>query len=231
MSAAKKTPQVAIAAEEMLVGYDQGTVCGELNFSVEPGDVLALIGANGTGKSTVLKALLGALEPAEGKVYLLGSPVDDRELTFRRDVSSVMDEDAFFPSLTVREHLILMAKGHGLPDPEAAVNAEISAFGLIDREDALPSELSSGQRRRMLLASAFIRPFRVLVLDEPEQRLDPATRLALADRLRGIAADGAAIVMATHDAELLSGCADWAIVIDDEPYALTVEEAVAHLQS
>lgn len=71
LSAAKKKNYV-IEVSELLVGYNQGTVCGELNFEVEAGDVLSLIGANGVGKTTVLKALIGLLEPEEGAVKLFG---------------------------------------------------------------------------------------------------------------------------------------------------------------
>ncbi|NYI67725.1 ABC transporter ATP-binding protein [Spelaeicoccus albus] len=230
LSAAKKKNYV-IEVSELLVGYNQGTVCGELNFEVEAGDVLSLIGANGVGKTTVLKALIGLLEPEEGAVKLFGRPVDDRELWFRRDVASVLDEDAFFPSLSVAEHLILMAKGHAVPNPEDAVIAELETFGLTARAEALPSELSSGQRRRMLLASAFLRPFKLLVLDEPEQRLDPSTRIQLGERLRALGDAGTAIVMATHDGELMSAASDWAILIGDEPESMSVDDASEFLGS
>lgn len=230
MSAAKKKKYV-IEVGELLVGYNQGTVCGELNFEVEAGDVLSLIGANGTGKTTVLKALIGLLEPEEGTVKLFGKPVDDRELWFRRDVASVLDEDAFFPSLSVAEHLILIAKGHGIEKAEDVVVDELETFGLTGRAEALPSELSSGQRRRMLMASAFIRPFKLLVLDEPEQRLDPSTRVQLSERLRSLADHGTTIVMATHDVELMSATSDWAIHIGDEPESMHVDDAAEFLES
>lgn len=146
-------------------------------------------------------------------------------------MASVLDEDAFFPSLSVAEHLILMAKGHAVPNPEDAVIAELETFGLTARAEALPSELSSGQRRRMLLASAFLRPFKLLVLDEPEQRLDPSTRIQLGERLRALGDAGTAIVMATHDGELMSAASDWAILIGDEPESMSVDDASEFLGS
>jgi ABC-type multidrug transport system ATPase subunit len=113
---------------------------------------------------------------------------------FRRQVAAVFDEDVFFPSLTVREHLLLVARGHSLSTPDDAVDAELSFFGLAERSHAVPDALSSGQRRRLLLAAAFIRPSSLMILDEPEQRLDPVMRDALAQHIQQLADAGTTVV-------------------------------------
>ncbi|RUQ10134.1 ABC transporter ATP-binding protein [Curtobacterium sp. HSID17257] len=197
-------------------GYDGQSVCGSISVALQPGEGLALVGSNGSGKSTVLRTVMGRLAPVLGRVLAFGEPVDDRSIEFRRRVVGVFDDDAFFPSLSVAEHLALVATGHAVPDPEQAVADELDFFGLTSVRSALPSRLSSGQRRRVLLAAAFIRPSSIMCLDEPEQRLDAVMRRRLIDRLQSRRAEGAVIVTATHDADFVSGCADTVVVVSDE---------------
>ncbi|PFG20136.1 ABC transporter ATP-binding protein [Serinibacter salmoneus] len=206
----------AVKATDLLVGYGESTdsaVCPPISFQLPAGRALAVVGANGTGKSTLLRAVAGVLAPLAGRVDVLGTEVDEREATFRAAVSTVMDEDASFPSLTVREHLLLLARGHGVMQASDLVTDLVAEFGLTDRERAMPTALSSGQRRRMLLAAAFVRPRKVLLLDEPEQRLDAGMRDRLAQRLNDERNDGVAIVMATHDPKLVGEVASHALVI------------------
>jgi ABC-2 type transport system ATP-binding protein len=192
----------AVVTRDLRVGYGDSAVCAPVGLRVSPGEVLAVVGPNGSGKSTVLKTVLGRLEALSGTVEVLGRPVDERERAFRARVAGVGDDDAYFPGLSVREHLVLLARGHGVAQAGAVVDEVMGMLGLTSRQDAAPTELSSGQRRRLLLATAFVRPRDVLVLDEPEQRLDPGTRRLVADLIAAEAARGAAVLLATHDPEL-----------------------------
>jgi ABC-2 type transport system ATP-binding protein len=192
----------AVVARGLRVGYGRTPVCAPVDLAVAPGEVLAVVGPNGSGKSTVLRTLLGRLAPLGGTVEVLGRPVDERERDFRARVAGVGDDDAYFPGLSVREHLVLLARGHGVAGAGRVVDDVLELLGVTSRADAAPTELSSGQRRRLLLASAFVRPRDVLVLDEPEQRLDPGTRRLVADLLAAEAARGVAVVLATHDPEV-----------------------------
>lgn len=217
---------VAVRARKLLVGYGGEPVCAPVSFTLEPGRVLALVGANGSGKSTVLRAVLGLLEPAGGDVEVFGAEVDERDVTFRTRVASVLDDDAYFPALTVAEHLYLTARGHGVADAVQTVDALLDEFGLAEHGRSLPASLSSGQRRRLLLAAGFVRPRALLVLDEPEQRLDAGMRDRLAQRLVAEKRSGGAVLLATHDAELLLAVADRAVhVADDASVALSPVEA------
>ena len=208
-------PEPVLRAEGLLVGYGDVPVCPAVDLALPPGRALGVIGANGTGKTTLLQTLVGLLAPLGGRVEFEGREGDEREAGFRRGVAAVLDEEAFFPSLTGREHLLLTARGHGVPDPGTVVDAEVAAFGLGDRADALPSQLSSGQRRRLALAAAFVRPARLLVLDEPERRLDAGMRGRLAARLARRRDEGAAVLFACHDADLLAAVADDVLRVDD----------------
>src|SRR5690625_1787781 len=172
--AAKKSAAALLKASSVCVGYGStmaSAVCPPISVTMSAGQGLAVVGANGTGKSTFLRAAAGLLEVLGGTIDVLGVPVDERSRRFRAEVAVVLDEDSYLPALTVREHLLLTARGHGMTEVSALVTEQVEAFGLTERQNALPTALSSGQRRRLLLAAAFVRPRTLLVLDEPEQRL------------------------------------------------------------
>lgn len=183
-------------------------VLDAVSFSVAAGSITALAGANGTGKSTLLRCIVGADKADSGSARLLGEPIDERSVTTRTQLAVVLDDLDFFPDLSVVEHLDLFAKAFGVPDAESLVDEILNEVGLIDQSAQLPGTLSSGQRRRLALAGALVRPFRLLVLDEPEQRLDADGLVWLAQRLRQARADGAGVLLATHAPALLDGFAD-----------------------
>nr|WP_225224591.1 ABC transporter ATP-binding protein [Cellulomonas sp. JH27-2] len=205
-----------VRAQDLLVGYGGAPVCAPVSFTLAPGRAVALVGANGSGKSTVLRAVIGLLEPTSGSLRVLGEPVDEREVAFRAQVASVLDDDAYFPALTVHEHLYLTARGHGVLGADALVRELLEEFGLAEHARSLPVALSSGQRRRLLLAAGFVRPRSLLVLDEPEQRLDRAMRDRLAARLVEEKKAGGAVLMATHDPDLVLAVADRAVHVADD---------------
>ena len=205
-----------IRAQDLLVGYGGAPVCAPVTFTLAPGKVVALVGANGSGKSTVLRAVIGLLEPSGGSLQVFGRAVDEREVAFRTNVASVLDDDAYFPALTVSEHLYLTARGHGVHGAQEVVAELLAEFGLSDHARSLPVALSSGQRRRLLLAAGFVRPRSLLVLDEPEQRLDRAMRDRLAARIVAEKEAGGAVLLATHDPDLLRAVADRAVHVADD---------------
>lgn len=191
-----------LSVRDLVCGYGGVPVVEELSFEVCAGEALVLTGFNGTGKSTVLRTAVGQQPALAGARLLHGEPLVEASAAYRRAVSCLFDEDAFLPGVSVRHHLELIARGHGLPDPLASVAAALEEFGLSARAEVSPFDLSSGQRRRTLLAAVLLRPFELLVLDEPEQRLDPAMRARVTQRLVAAREAGAALLVATHDAEL-----------------------------
>ncbi|MGO4385170.1 ABC transporter ATP-binding protein [Specibacter sp. RAF43] len=220
-----------VRAEKLQAGYGTKGVCGVVSFSLHAGQALALVGPNGAGKSTVVKTVVGQLEPVSGQTLINGATVDDRTLGFRREVAVVFDDDAFFPALTVEEHLAIVSAGHGVEDVEEVIGAELEFFGLAGLAGTRPYNLSSGQRRRMLLAAAFVRPRSLLVLDEPEQRLDTAMRHRLAARLREEVDGGLALLVVTHDPEFLATVATKALFIADTIHPMTPAQAAAAIST
>ncbi len=213
----------------LLVGYAGSPVCGAITARVDAGEILGVVGFNGAGKSTAARTIAGKQLMLDGEVRVHGLPANEDAIPFRRKVAALFDEDAFFPSLSLREHLQLVARGHGVPDPDAAVDAELEFFGLQDRADAVPESVSSGQRRRLLLASALIRPSSLLILDEPEQRLDPVMRERVGARIRDYADGGGTVLLVTHDPALLLATAEHCLLIDDEVREIDPARAAAEI--
>ena len=177
------------------------------DLEIRAGEAVALTGRNGAGKSTVLRCVVGAERPDEGTVTVNGITVSETNPAMRREVATVIDDLDFFPDLSVVEHLDLLARAHGIPDAEAAVDEVLHEVQLVAQSGQLPATLSSGQRRRLALATAFVRPRSLLILDEPEQRLDTEGVQWLAQRLQAERARGLAILMASHEPSLVKAVA------------------------
>lgn len=187
-------------------------VLDRVRFSVAAGQIAVVVGPNGSGKTTLLRCVVGADRPDEGEVLIDGRRSDESHPAIRATVAAALDDIDFFPDLSVIEHLELMAYAHGAD--ENGVAEVVAELGLDQVRDQLPATLSSGQRRRLALASCLVRPRRLLILDEPEQRLDAAGRDWLADRLLREKAAGTTVLMASHNADLTARVADEVIDID-----------------
>lgn len=187
------------------------TVLDAVSFSLPAGRIFVVTGPNGAGKTTLLRCIVGADPPDAGEVLLNGRSFDETDPEVRAAVAVALDDMGFFPDLSVREHLELLSFAHG--EDGRSVPEVLSELGLDSAGDQLPGTLSSGQRRRLALASCFVRPRRLMVLDEPEQRLDVRGRSWLADRLLGERARGTSVLMASHDPELFEKVADQRIEI------------------
>lgn len=194
---------VVLKAEGLKKAYGPVTIVEGFNLQVREGEAVALVGRNGAGKSTVLRCLVGADRPDEGAVTICGNRMSETNPQIRRDLATVIDDLDFFPDLAVVEHLDLLARAHGIDHPDDLVDDVLEEVQLVQQAGQLPATLSSGQRRRLALATAFVRPRRVLVLDEPEQRLDVEGVEWLGRRLKDDMRDGLAVVLASHEPSLV----------------------------
>ncbi len=183
--------------------YGEAVIVERFSLEVSAGEAVALTGRNGAGKSTILRCIVGADKPTEGMVEVLGEKMRESNPEMRRAVATVIDDLDFFPDLSVVEHLDLLARAHGLEDADALVDEVLEQVQLVPQSGQLPGTLSSGQRRRLALATAFVRPRQLLVLDEPEQRLDTEGLAWLGRRLKEEKDAGLAIVMASHEPSLV----------------------------
>lgn len=195
---------VVLKVDKLKKAYGPVTIVDGFSLTVRAGEAVALTGRNGAGKSTVLRCLVGADRADEGTVTVLDIKMSETNPEIRRQVATVIDDLDFFPDLSVVEHLDLLARAHGIAEPDELVDEVLEEVQLVPQASQLPSTLSSGQRRRLALATAFVRPRSLLVLDEPEQRLDVEGIEWLGQRLRADMNEGLAIVMASHEPSLLA---------------------------
>ena len=215
MATTKATP--LLAARGISRRFADRTILSEVDLDVAAGEAVGVVGPNGSGKSTLLRCVIGADRPDAGETTLDGRVLDEREPAIRADLAVVMDDIDFFPDLSVVEHLDLVARAHAQPDAEEVVNAVLDEVGLMEVSGQLPSTLSSGQRRRLALASAFVRPRRLLVLDEPEARLDVEGVHWLGAKLLAEKAAGRAVLLVSHDPDLVARVCDRVVRLGDEP--------------
>lgn len=187
------------------VSVDQMPLLSPISFTVPSGGVLALRGANGSGKTTVLRVLAGVTRPSAGRVLVGGSEPRETDPDFRARVAGLLGPPATARNLTVLEHLQLVttswtnpAPGLGQPDQEAASRAILRRLKITSLADRYPQELSSGQTHLFHLAITLSRPCSVLLLDEPEQRLDDDRLALVIDLLRDRIEAGTTVVLATH---------------------------------
>ncbi|MEU4293444.1 ABC transporter ATP-binding protein [Kribbella sp. NPDC026596] len=217
MSPGSSKAAVRLSVKELQHKYGDRPVIEGLTFSLAAGQAIALVGPNGAGKTTVLKCIVGSAERAAGTILLDGLPIDERAEAVRRDVATLLDELDFFPDLTAAEHLDLLARAHGNPTPEDLVDTILDDIGLLTAADQLPGSLSSGQRRRLALATALVRPRKLMVLDEPEARLDVGGVQWLSDRLIEEKKSGTSILFASHDPSLVEAVADSVVTLTPLP--------------
>ena len=187
----------------------------DLTLDVAAGECVALIGHNGSGKTTTVRMLAGLLAASAGEVLVDGAPVGDERAAAATAI--VLDTPALYEDLTVVEHLELVAIAHGVAEAELddRALALLVRLGLAERAEALPAALSRGMRQKVSLACALIRPFSLLVLDEPVVGLDPAAQHTLAELITEAKRDGAGVLLTTHQLEFARPIADRAVVLAD----------------
>jgi ABC-type multidrug transport system ATPase subunit len=182
--------------------YDGYIALGSFTVEVGAGELVALIGPNGAGKTTFLNLAAGLLDPTSGSVEIVGAKPGSIEA--RRALSYLPDSPVFYEDLSVAEHLEYVAALHGVADPSARIEELMDRLGLDGWEDALGSELSKGMKQKASIAFALVRPFDVLLADEPLDGLDPPSRDVLFELLAETRDAGAAIIVSTHRPDVIA---------------------------
>ena len=190
-------------------GYGDRHILRNISLAAGAGECIAILGRNGSGKTTFLRAVSGVLRPGEGEVFLLGKPVYDLAPRHRARLCAVVAQREDIPAgLTAREMVLLgrypwlswlgtyRQKDH---DAAHAALRNVDALAFAGRE---LSSLSGGERQRVLLARALAQESPVLLLDEPTANLDPARMTGLLDLLEDRRATGSLVLMALHDCNL-----------------------------
>jgi heme ABC exporter ATP-binding subunit CcmA len=167
-----------------------------VNFSVEPGSVVALLGRNGAGKTTLLRILAGLSQPSQGTVKVHGSEAR-KEIT-RRKIGVLGHSISVYDELSAYENLLMFGNLYGVADPAKRADQLLERVGLARVRDGLAREFSRGMRQRLAVARAFLHDPELLLLDEPFTSLDDRAIAVLQSMLAEMRERGRTIVMSTH---------------------------------
>jgi cobalt/nickel transport system ATP-binding protein len=200
--------------------YPDGTVgMHDVDFSVYPDEVVALVGGNGAGKSTLLEHLNATLVPDDGELVVDGTAItEDNRAHARKEVGFVFqDADTQLVAPTVLDDVMFGLHNYGVPGDEARERAR-EALATVDAdhlEDRIPHYLSGGEKRLVGLAGVLVLEPSVVVLDEPLAGLDPERSQLVAERIEQIHEDGISVVLSTHDLDFAAEIADRVCVMAD----------------
>jgi ABC-2 type transport system ATP-binding protein len=208
------------------------TAVDRVDLAVAPGQVRGLLGPNGAGKTTLLRMLFGLIHPDAGTVELLGRPFDALGGEALHQVGGFVEEPAFYPYLSGRANLSLLARLDAGPTA-AAVEDALARVDLERRADDRVAGYSTGMRQRLGLAAALLRSPRLLLLDEPTSGLDPAGTRTVASLVRELADQGVAVLVSSHQiGELERVCDAYTVmrggrVVWDDSAAALIAQAPA----
>jgi polar amino acid transport system ATP-binding protein len=176
-----------------------------VSFSVEKGEVVALIGASGSGKSTALRCMDRLEQIDSGEIHVCGHRVDDPGLDLRKlrlDVGIVFQSYNLFPHLTIEENIVLAPRSVKKLDKAAAreiARGVLDKVGLSDKADNYPEQLSGGQQQRAAIARSLAMEPQVMLFDEVTSALDPKLTGEVLRVIEGLAASGMTMIMVTHE--------------------------------
>jgi phospholipid/cholesterol/gamma-HCH transport system ATP-binding protein len=190
-----------------------------VEFKVEPGEIFVLMGPSGSGKSVLLKHVIGLEQPDAGEILLEGKPVQTSNVLDEYRLAMVFQSAALLNSLTVGENVGLYLTEHQLkpPDEIARIVAEaLDSVGLPDAENKMPTELSGGMKKRVAIARALVMEPQLILFDEPTSELDPLFSVIIAEEIVKLNHRiKVTSLVVTHDRDLAFGVADRVAVINE----------------
>jgi len=229
---------VAIDVRGVTVGYGERVIQQNLDFQIRRGEVFVILGGSGTGKSSVLKAMIGLVEPLAGQILFDGEDIvraeggDRRRLLKKFGVT--YQSGALFGSMTVLENVRLPLDEFTDLEPgekDLIAMAKLNQVSLLPAAGRMPSELSGGMQKRAAIARAMALDPGILFLDEPSAGLDPITSAGLDQTIRGLSQGlGITFVVVTHELQSIYAIADRCIMLDARRKTIIAEGAPADLR-
>ena len=218
----KTDSESVIRVENLTAGYGDVAIIEDINFEVQVGEVLIILGGSGCGKSTLLKHMIGLLPPVSGKVFIEGNDIvsaqgQDRINILRR-IGVMYQNGALFGSMNLMENICLVLEEFtDLPKDamEFIARMRLKVVSLEGSEYKMPSELSGGMRKRAAIARAMALDPQILFLDEPSAGLDPITSSQLDDLIIELSKSlGITFVIVTHELPSIYKVADRVVMLD-----------------
>ncbi len=206
---------ISVDASDVVIKRGKGrkafVTCNHVNLNIKPGELVAVIGGSGAGKSTILNAMCGYLQPTQGEVYINGVDLYHNFDSLKKLIGYVPQSDIVYDNLTLHDMLMYTAKlrlpKDTLPEErESAINRAIEMVELPEKKNSLIKSLSGGQRKRASIAVELLSDPNLLFLDEPASGLDPGTERNLMQSLRVMADGGKTVILVTHSTLQLQMC-------------------------
>jgi energy-coupling factor transport system ATP-binding protein len=210
-------PETILEVSELSFDYKGSSALNSVRLTVGAGELVALMGRNGSGKTTFLKCIVGLLRPQQGEIALEGESLVEQETAdICRGVGYLPQEpDTLLFADTVADELAVTLRNHSLLDsPPIPPTDLLARLGLAGVTTSYPRDLSVGQRQRVALGAVTVTHPRLLLLDEPTRGMDYPSKRELVHLLREWQADGVGVLLVTHDVELVAQAADWVVVLD-----------------
>ncbi len=236
MTGADKQPIIVV--EHLTIAYGERVVQQDLNFQVQRGEVFVILGGSGSGKSSLLKCMIGLLEPLHGKILFDGvdmvSAQGPERLRLLNKFGVMYQSGALFGSMTLVENARLPLDEFtrlDLSERELVALTKLKLVGLFDAALRMPAELSGGMQKRAGIARAMALDPAILFLDEPSAGLDPITSAGLDRLIRGLSRDfGITFVVVTHELQSIFAIADRCIMVEGERKTIIAEGKPADLR-
>lgn len=215
----QKNGNVSVAVRDLRRSYNGNEVLKGISFDVKPGETFVIMGPSGSGKSVLLKHIIGLEEPDSGEILIAGQSVHGSEVLNSYRVAMVFQSGALLKSLTVGENVGLYLTEHRLKEPDeiARIVAEkLEAVGLKGLEDRAPSELSGGMQKRVAIARALVVDPQLVLFDEPTSELDPLMSVNIGEQIMQMRERlRPTILVVTHDRDLAYAIADRIAMISE----------------
>jgi ABC-2 type transport system ATP-binding protein len=196
--------------------YGELRAVSGLNFTIEGGEIVGLLGQNGAGKTTCMKMITGYLEPTAGKLQVNGVDIIGGRERAQQAVGYLPENAPLYPEMLVEEYLTFMSELRGIPKSQraSAVDEALEATGLIDRRRQVISTLSKGYKQRVGLAQAIIHKPKILILDEPTNGLDPVQIQEIRSLIKRLG-ENTTILLSTHILSEIEAVCDRVLILID----------------
>jgi ABC-2 type transport system ATP-binding protein len=227
VSASAKVGQTLVAVRDITKRYGHRIVVESLDLDLCAGEVFGLVGANGGGKTTTLRILAGILKPDRGRGHVLGLNLVNETSEIRKYIGYMSQRLSLYADLTVFQNLRFRADVYGLRSPSAAAETTMREFGLEPFAQDRARQLSGGWARRLQLAAALIHSPRLIFLDEPTAGLDAASRHEVWRRIDRMAAQGAGVIVSSHDLAEAERCSRAALLSEGRVLAAGTPDEIA----
>jgi ABC-2 type transport system ATP-binding protein len=202
-----------IKVDNFSKSYGDLSAVRDLSFTVQPGQIVGLVGSNGAGKTTTLRAITGIARPSGGSIQVAGYDIAKDPVAAKHQFAYIPDTIHPYESLTVTEHLHFIALAYRLENAPAKYAALLEELELSDKKNEIAASLSRGMLQKLSLACAFLREPRVIILDEPLTGLDPRGIRNIKQSIRRRAADGTAFLLSSHLLVLLEALCDHVLIL------------------